>query len=75
MSGKLIYFSNLKFWKSLEDETFKTIVNPDILTLRRDTSEPSMVGIGGVYAPLWISGLGRQLGFPFGPVIDLHERS
>ena len=28
MSGKLMYFSDLNFWKSLENETFQTIVNP-----------------------------------------------
>ena len=31
MSGKLIYFSDLNFWKSLENETFQTIVNPVLL--------------------------------------------
>ena len=30
MSGKLIYFSDLNFWKSLENETFQIIVNPVI---------------------------------------------
>ena len=49
----------------------------DILTLRRATSETSTVGIGGGAnaPPPGISGLGRHLGFPFGPVIDLHDRS
>ena len=28
MSGKMIYFSDLNFWKSLANGTFQTIVNP-----------------------------------------------
>ena len=30
MSGKSIYFSDLNFWKSLENETSQTIVNPEV---------------------------------------------
>ena len=43
------------------------------LTLRRATSEPSMVGIGGCIciSDLEISGLGRELGLAFGLVIRL----
>ena len=45
------------------------------LTLRRATSEPSMVGIGGgAYAPLEILGLGSHPDFPFGPQLALYDR-
>ena len=38
MSGKLIYFSDLKFWKSLENETFQTIVNLAMVTCSLEVS-------------------------------------
>ena len=45
------------------------------LILRKGTSAISDTDRGGHMPPLWILGLGSELGLPFGPVMDLHERS
>ena len=55
--------------------TIEDVKRQKALTLRRATSEPSMVGIGGgtYVPPLEILGLVSPLDSKFGPVTDLHE--
>ena len=55
---------NGKMFQHLHKLSGISLSNTTPLTLRRATSEPSMVGIGGLLAPPWYLRIGKSLGLP-----------